>query len=74
MKIIKKMLKIWLEVLPASDSTLKVCNFVDKIHKEDNYIIWSYVKKDDNKNILLSFLRELAFKKLVPTLDKIFIS
>ena len=59
---------------PASDSTLKVCNFVDKIHKEDNYIIWSYVKKDDNKNILLSFLRELAFKKLVPTLDKIFMS
>ena len=30
--------------------------------------------EDDNKNILFSFLKELAMKKLVPIIDKIFMS
>ena len=72
-KIVRGLTDILKADSPASDFTLKVCNFVDKIHKDDDFI-WSLVKKDDNKNILFSFLKELAKKKLVPFIDKIFMS
>ena len=62
-KIVRGLTDILKADSPASDFTLKVCNFVDKIQKDDDYSIWSYVKEDDNKNILFSFLKELAKKK-----------
>ena len=75
-KIVKGLAEILKADSPASDFTLKVCNFVDLIHKEDNDVIWSYVKENKNrgKNILFSFLKELAMKKLIPTIDKNFMS
>ena len=56
------------------DSPLKVCSFIDRIHKEGKAVIWEYIKDKDNKNILFSFLKELAMKKLVLYIDKIFMS
>jgi hypothetical protein len=73
-KIVKGLSEILKDDSPASDFTLKVCNFVDLIHKEAHDVIWNYVDKVENKNILFSFLKELAMKKLVPTIDKIFMS
>ena len=52
---------------PISDNTVKVCNFVNSIN---DTIIWDSV----NKNILFSFLKELAIKKLVRIIDNIFMS
>ncbi len=52
---------------PESDNTLKVCNFINSIN---NIIKWDNVSKD----ILFSFLKELAIKELIAIIDKIFMS
>ena len=73
-KIVKGLTEILKADTPSSDFTLKVCNFVDLVHKQNNAVIWDYVYEVENKNILFLFLKELALKKLVPTIDKIFMS
>ena len=51
----------------------RFCKFVDIISSRDDGVLWSFASDENDGEVLISFLKELAAdKKFVPQIDRIF--
>ena len=56
-----------------TEITNRFCKFVDMISGRENGVLWSFARRVNDGEVLISFLKELAAdKKFVPQIDKIF--
>ena len=55
-----------------SEIANRFCEFVDMISSRDDGVLWSFARKVEDGEALISFLKELATKGCISQIDKIF--
>ena len=55
-----------------SEIANRFCKFVDMISSRENGVLWSFVSRVKDGEVLISFLKELATKGYISQIDKIF--
>ena len=55
-----------------SEIANRFCEFVDMISSEDDGALWSFSSDENDGEVLISFLKELATKGYISQIDKIF--
>ena len=55
-----------------TEITNRFCKFVDMISSSENGVLWSFARRVNDGEVLISFLKELADKGCISQIDKIF--
>ena len=55
-----------------SEIANRFCEFVDMISSRNNGVLWSFARRVNDGEVLISFLKELADKGCISQIDKIF--
>ena len=55
-----------------TEITKRFCEFVDMISSSENGVLWSFARRVNDGEVLISFLKELATKGCISQIDKIF--
>ena len=55
-----------------TEITNRFCKFVDMISSSENGVLWSFARRVNDGEVLISFLKELATNGCISQIDKIF--